>query len=629
MNLRLVAKQLAVVATLIGGMMIFSLPWAWPALGHRTDEKYLDVHEFETRGFVALCVSIVISIGVGLLLRWIGKGARGHYYRKEAMAIVGLSWMLATVLGAFPYLLSDVKRCSSVRVHENGVVQVYGYEYDGDRTLPSEQVRLLELLLEKGARGATEEELTGRAGDPSTADANTPAAPQMLRDLAQRDQRWQEALIFPEDNEGPPDRRDRYRIRWVPMNPVDALFESQSGFSTTGATVLADLEDPHLVPRCILFWRSSTHFLGGLGIIVLFVAILGQGSAGKALMRTEMPGPSKEGAQTRMQHTALTFATIYGVLNVALTVLLLVEGLSLYDALCHAFGTMATGGFSTYNASLGHFRSVPDLNAAAIEYTVVVFMVLAGTNFTLLYLLVLRKFSALLADIEFRTYVLIIIGVTIAVIAFGMWHQDNGFGNLPKALQNGLFQVVSILTTTGYGTHDFDQWNSFGRGILFTLMFVGGCAGSTGGGLKVIRHILFHKILFLEAETAYRPTVVHPLRLGGRPVEDPDLRHNILVYFGLILFFFVVSWMALLTIEPDRTWGGEDAVAHKLIDSASAVAATLNNIGPGLGTVGATQNYTHFSPWAKTLFTILMMIGRLEIFPIIVLFIPRFWRARP
>ena len=383
------------------------------------------------------------------------------------------------------------------------------------------------------------------------------------------------------------------------------------------------------MPRCILFWRSSTHFLGGLGIIVLFVAILGQGSAGKALMRAEMPGPSKEGAQTRMQHTALTFAVIYAALNVILTVLLLIEGMSLYDALCHAFGTMATGGFSTYNGSLGEFRHIAGINAAVVEYTVVAFMILAGTNFTLLYLLMLRKVSALLGDVEFRTYMVIIGAVTIAVIGFGMWHEDAGFETVGDGLQNGLFQVVSILTTTGYGTHDFDEWNSFGRGILFMLMFVGGCAGSTGGGLKVIRHILFHKILFLEAETSFRPSVVRPLRLGGRPVDDPNLRHNILVYFGLILFLFVISWMVLLTIEPDRTWGGSDAIDHKLIDSASAVSATLNNIGPGLGTVGATQNYTHFSWGAKLLFTVLMMIGRLEIFPIIVLFIPSFWRARP
>jgi trk system potassium uptake protein TrkH len=193
-------------------------------------------------------------------------------------------------------------------------------------------------------------------------------------------------------------------------------------------------------------------------------------------------------------------------------------------------------------------------------------------------------------------------------------------------LRYGLFQVVSIMTTTGFATDDFDRWNHFGRGVLFMLMFVGGCAGSTGGGLKVIRHILFIKILQLEVEQAYHPTVVRPLRLGGKPVEEGDLRKNILVYFSLILAIFIFSWMFVVTFEPDSTWG--DATQNKLLDSASSIAATLNNIGPGLGTVGASRNYGHFSWWSKSLFVWLMMLGRLEIFSILVLFAPRFWRSR-
>ncbi|MCA9267640.1 MAG: TrkH family potassium uptake protein, partial [Planctomycetales bacterium] len=426
--------------------------------------------------------------------------------------------------------------------------------------------------------------------------------------------------------EGPADRRGNYRVRWIRMNVSDALFESQSGFSTTGATVIAELEDPLSTPRCILFWRSSTHFLGGLGIIVLFVAILGQGSAGKALMRSEMPGPSKEGSQTRMQHTAWTFAVIYAALNGVLTLLLMLEGMTLMDALCHAFGTMATGGFSTYNASLGHFQSIAGVNSALVEYTVLAFMVVAGMNFTLLYFVVLRQAHRVWADAEWRAYLIVLLAASLLVVGYGMWHGD--FDDPWQGLRFGSFQVVSIMTTTGFGTHDFDAWNSLSRGLLFLLMFVGGCAGSTGGGLKVIRHILFHKILWLEVEHSFRPHVVRPLRLAGRPVDDPDLRHNILVYFGIILFLFIASWMIILTCEPDRTWGGADAAEHKLIDTASAVAATMNNIGPGLGVVGATQNYTHFSSPAKLLFTVLMMIGRLEIFPIIVLFMPSFWRSR-
>jgi trk system potassium uptake protein TrkH len=193
----------------------------------------------------------------------------------------------------------------------------------------------------------------------------------------------------------------------------------------------------------------------------------------------------------------------------------------------------------------------------------------------------------------------------------------------------GLFQVVSIMTTTGFCTDNFDLWNSFGRGVLLVLMFVGGCAGSTGGGLKVIRHILFVKILRLEIERAFHPSVVRPLRLAGEPLKGQDLRRNIVVYFGLILAIFVGSWLFTVTVEPADTWTEHGHQAeHKLIDAASCVAATLNNIGPGLGVIGATKNYTNFTWPSKLLFIWLMMLGRLEIFVILVLFFPGFWRSQ-
>ena len=294
MNYPLVAKLLGVLCWLMGATMLGSVPWAFPAMGV--------ADEFESDGCYALLASIAICLAVGALLRWIGRDAKLTIYRKEAMAVVGLSWVLATVLGALPYWLSGTCR---------------GYALD----------------------------------DPTVA---------------------------------------------VPMSIADCLFESQSGFSTTGATVLTQLEVPALVPRCILFWRSSTHFLGGLGIIVLFVAVLGQGSAGKALMRAEMPGPSKEGSQERMQHTAWNFAAIYVMLNIVLTIILMLESMSLFDALCHAFGTMATGGFSTYNNSIAAFKS------EAIDYTITLFMIIAGTNFTLLYLALIGRPGIMLRDIEWR-----------------------------------------------------------------------------------------------------------------------------------------------------------------------------------------------------------------------------------
>jgi trk system potassium uptake protein TrkH len=542
MNYRLLSKLLSRITFLIAATMVFSLPWAHPAL----QPENVQSAGFEFAGFFALVGSIAMSLIVGGVFWYFGKTASGQLYRREAMAIVGLSWILATVLGALPYALSGT--CTGESAN----------------------------------------------GDP------------------------------------------------VRMQPMDWMFESQSGFSTTGATVLGQLEEPKLVPRCILFWRSSTHFLGGLGIIVLFVAVLGQGSAGKALMRSEMPGPSKEGSQARMQHTAWVFASIYCALNAVLAICLTLCGLSLFDSLCHAFGTMATGGFSTYDGSVGGFASENVIGPGAAlwaELIIVVFMILAGTNFTLLYfLVVLRKPGRLIADFEWRTYMWIIIGVTLLVMVFGYGNQDDHFyeegkfwSSAGSALRHGGFQVVSILTTTGYGSAaDFDQWNSFGRGVLLLLMFVGGCAGSTGGGMKVIRHVLFVKILHLELEKSYHPTVVRPLRIGGDPVDDQDLRKNILVYFGLVLVIFMLSWIVLVTIEPSATWESRDpgSSEHKLLDSASAVAATLNNIGPGLGTVGPKQNYAHFSQLSKLLFTVLMMIGRLEIFVIVVLFLPGFWRSR-
>ncbi len=419
------------------------------------------------------------------------------------------------------------------------------------------------------------------------------------------------------------------------------MFESQSGFSTTGATVYTNLESPELIPHCILFWRSWTHFLGGLGIVVLFVAILGQGSAGKAMMRAEMPGPTKEGSMPRMQATAWAFAGIYIGLNFILTIVYVIEGMSWFDGLCHAFGTMATGGFSTYNASHGQFDS------SIIDYTTILFMILAGTNFTLLYLTLLGGPKRLFRDVEFRTFIGIIVAVTAGVIFFGMRSGDEDFGTFADSMRYGLFQVVSVLTTTGYGTSDFDHWNNFGRGILLLLMFVGGCAGSTGGGMKVIRHILFYKILRQEIERAHRPRVVRFIRIGGSTIDDTNLTHAIVVYFSMILAIFVFSWLLLITFEPNSTWGVTDAAMsgeveqsgnetakltrkstldEKLLDSASAVAATLNNIGPGLGVVGATQNYAGFSQGAKLLFVWLMMLGRVEVFSVLVLLFPSFWR---
>ena len=630
MNHRLVWKQLGIVAMLIGGIMLFSLPWAMPSWGVRNEPSIDATGAFETRGFLALLGSLTFSIVIGGILLSIGREAKGSLYRKDAMAVVGLSWLLATFLGALPFWLSGTYRGPAVRLDEYNsiaaVADVRGSVWGNWLVKPKLnpcQRQAIAHLLEANARGFSEEEIRALQLDVASEEQLCPSLPSVLRTLAANDEDWASVLLFPGDGSG--SRQFNYRVRYLRMNLADCLFESQSGFSTTGATVISDLEDPALVPHCILFWRSSTHFLGGLGIIVLFVVILGQGSAGKALMRAEVPGPTLDSAFSRVQHMAWIFAAIYVGLNLMLTIILKLCGLTWFDSICHAFGTMATGGFSTYNSSLGHFDS------ATIEYSVIVFMILAGTNFSLLYLILLGRPWLLLRDVEWRTYLLIICGVTLAVMAVGLAHHD--FTESPtdtfvqrfwNSLRYGLFQVVSIITTTGYGTHDFDGWNNFGRAALFLLMFVGGCAGSTGGGMKVIRHVLFVKILGMEIEHAYHPRVVRPLRLGGIAVDNPDLRRNILVYFALILAIFALSWLVTVAVEADSTWGADPR--DKLIDSASAVAATLNNIGPGLGTVGSTQNYGHFSDFSKLLFTYLMMLGRVEVLVILSLATPRFWR---
>ncbi len=523
MNYRLLSRMLGVISMLLGLAMLFSLPWAHPSLGWRHGLPQPQV--FEWRGCAGLLVSSLICIVVGTLFLWFSRHATGQLFRKEAMATVGLSWLLATLLGGLPYLLSGTYRTPSVR-----------------------------------------------------------------------------------------------------MDFADALFESQSGFSTTGASVLTDVEQPDLVPHCILFWRASTHFLGGLGIVVLLVALLGQGSAGKAMMRAEITGPTKDSTHSRVQKTALAFAIIYCGLTAILALIYWSLGMSVFDATCHAFGTMATGGFSNYNLSLGHFQST------WIELVTIVFMILAGTNFTLLFLFLTGKFRKGIRDIELQFFLAIILMATLMIVFFGKLRGD--FDNYFDGIRLALFQVVSIITTTGYATCDYDQWNNFGRGVLLLLMFVGGCAGSTAGGMKVIRHVLFAKIAAQELEIAYHPRVVRPLRLGEQVLEDIDLRKSILIYFAMISAIFAATWLMLITIEPDKQWIQTSAsngqvkneLDHKLLDCASAIAATLHNVGPGLGVAGPTVNYANFATPSKLLFVFLMVLGRLELFSILVLFLPGFWR---
>lgn len=533
MNWLLLCRLLGQLGILVGLCMVVSLPWAFPRFGQ--------TQQFEEDGFWGLLAAMFCSVASGGVLYLAGRRESLRVVmRKEALAVVGLGWLYAGLLGSLPYVFSDSMRTAQ-----------------------------------------------------------------------------------------------------APMSFADALFESVSGFSTTGATVITDVEDhstdpeavhDKLIPRCVLFWRSFTQWLGGMGIIVLFVAVLGQlGVGGKALMRREVPGPIHESLRPRVRETAVVMWSIYMTLSLLLVLILLLEGMSLFDALCHSFATLATGGFSTHNASIGYF------NNALIEWTIIAFMIIAGTNFSLYYMALRRprdsvargwmgRFSTFLRDPEFPVYLGILLASSLMLTISLSWSQT--YDSLAKSARHAIFSTVSIMTTTGYGTEDFTGWSEFSKGLLLLLMFVGGCAGSTAGGMKVIRFVLFVKVVALEIEQAYRPNVVRPLRVAGVAI-DKSHRHEVMVYFSLILMIFISSWMILAAIEPNDQWHRQGHTqSEKLIDCASAVATTLNNVGPGFGVLGPQENFSGFSTTGKLLLTLLMLLGRLELFAILVLFVPSFWKTQ-
>ena len=395
MNIRLVARMLGIVSLLIGAFMVFSLPWAHPSLGLRHERSIPMDGRFETTGFSALIGSMAVCFLVGSGLWLFGRGAPGRMFRKEAMAVVGLSWVMATVLGALPFYLSRCGRGPCLRFDEETQrASLLSHSWNpfapwliSEPLKPNEEF-VVRALLRAGYRGL----------DIDKGSAEQLRMVDVTRSLAAQDEHWRMALVLPEDLWS--GRYGCIGIRYSRMTFVDCMFESQSGFSTTGATVIADLEDPQLVPHCILFWRSSTHFLGGLGIIVVFVVILGQGSAGKALMRAEMPGPTKEGPQARMQHTAWLFAAIYCGLNIVLAVILWCYGMTVFR---RAVPRLRHDG----DRWIQHLQRQPGaFQQPCIEYTVILFMILAGTNFTLLFLALNARFGQVFGDIEWRTYLL-------------------------------------------------------------------------------------------------------------------------------------------------------------------------------------------------------------------------------
>jgi trk system potassium uptake protein TrkH len=383
---------------------------------------------------------------------------------------------------------------------------------------------------------------------------------------------------------------------------TDAFFESASGFTTTGATVLTNVEKQ---VHAVLFWRSFTQWLGGMGIVLLSLAVLPYlGVGGMQLYKAEVPGPTYDKLRPRISETARILWQVYVVLSILEVLFLFLGGMNLFDALCHTFTTMATGGFSTKNASIEQFAN------PFLEYVIVFFMLLAGANFALHYELFRGKFESLWRNEEFRFYLLILLSAT-CLIALNL-RYDRLF-DFSKALRLALFQATSIMTTTGYSSADFETWPFFSQYLLLILMFIGGCAGSTGGAIKCVRVLVLVKQSRKELSRLVHPRAVIPVKMAGKAIP-PETLQGIWGLFFLYLCIFAIASVLLSLMGQD------------LLTAVSAVAATLGNVGPGLGTVGPTENYAHLPIAAKWILSACMLLGRLEIYTLMVLLLPEFWR---
>jgi trk system potassium uptake protein TrkH len=403
---------------------------------------------------------------------------------------------------------------------------------------------------------------------------------------------------------------------------TDAFFETMSGFTTTGATILGGARTPSIeeIPNAFLFWRSLAHWMGGMGIIVLTLAILPLlGVGGMQLYKAEVPGPSADKLTPRVRETAKRLWLIYVGIT-AVEILLLLPEMSLFDSVNHAFATMATGGFSTENGSVGQYDS------AYIDWVVTVFMFLAGVNFALHYRMLRGQAITVFRDTELRVYTAIVV-VASLVISVATWKPAlsifsfevptdavfAGYESFVDALRYGAFQATAIITTTGFGTADYELWPPIAMTILFVLFFVGGMAGSTGGGIKVIRQILLFKNSFKEINQLIHPQAVMPVRLAGRVVAQ-DVLKNVLSF--TVLYFGLIFVGALIL----------GALGVDVMSAVSASMSSVGNIGPAFGTFGPTENYAHVPVLGKWVLSILMMAGRLEIFTVMILFVPTFWR---
>jgi trk system potassium uptake protein TrkH len=383
---------------------------------------------------------------------------------------------------------------------------------------------------------------------------------------------------------------------------TDSYFETMSGFSTTGASILTDIEK---LPHSILFWRALTHWLGGMGIVVLAVAILPfLGVGGLQLIDAEAPGPSVDKLAPRIAQTAKLLWFIYIGLTACEIILLKFGGMSLFDSSVHTFATVATGGFSTKNMSVAHY------NSAYIDAVITVFMLLAGINFSLHFRFISGMAFAAMKDTELRVYIAIFL-ISVLIITFNLYASD--FGGLGKCLRYSSFQAASILTTTGYATADFEKWPYASQFVLFFLMFVGGCAGSTGGGIKVIRLVTLLKQAVNEMKSLIHPRGVFSLKIG-RTVVKNSIANAVAGFF----FLYIMTVLATTFVVA--------LAGHDILTSFTTALSTVGNIGPGFGLVGPAENYSFFQDYVKWFLSFSMLAGRLELYTVLVIFTPFFWR---
>ena len=393
-----------------------------------------------------------------------------------------------------------------------------------------------------------------------------------------------------------------------------------SGLSTTGATVLGGEHSKIIdLPKGMLLWRSLTHWLGGLGIVVLFVAVLPMvGSAGKKMFSVESTA-DKGGVRPRITETARVLWLIYLGLTVACILLLSATGaMTWFEAVNHALSVMGTGGLSTNDASVGGFNSI------SVDLILTLFMIIAGVNFVVFFHMVQRRWNAVLGDVELRIYLALKILVTVVIafnligVAYKTTAGTDVQGGLFTSLRYASFQTASLQTGTGFGTADYDSWPMLSLSLLMGMMLVGGCGGSTAGGFKVFRFWILLKVLFAALERAFRPNVVRPIKVGKNLIED-DTKLSVLVYFAMLILLTAIGTMLTLVIEEPN---GIDVQT-----ACSASYASLLNVGPGLHRVGATQNYGWMQPATLWVQSALMCLGRLEVYALLVLLVPRFWRG--